>query len=124
MMRTERPSLCGRWSENTVLRRLILSFGLVGMLSGCAAFGIAEGVSVGTTDKLLGDHVISAASGKDCSILRRQSGRTYCKEDEVTHSYNELHCYRNLGGVTCYDRPAFGGSQARVGQNGGQAPTN
>jgi len=106
-----------------VTRRLIFAFSVFLLVAACTPLAVVDGVSLGTTDKLLSDHVVSVTSGKDCSYLRQQQGRTYCKEDEVNPNYNELHCYRNLGGVTCYDRPAFNGAQSRVGLDGGQAPT-
>ncbi len=72
--------------------------------------------SVMTTDKTLADHVVSWASGKDCSSVRWELGRTYCKEDEprpVAHVY----CYRTLGDVTCYDRPdPYGNQEQRMGE--------
>ncbi len=77
-------------------------------LGGCAAatpFGAVEAASVMASDKTLSDHAISVVSGKDCSILRREQGRTYCAEDEVHPVYRKMHCYRTLGRVTCYDQP-------------------
>ncbi len=102
--------------------RIAVLLTAVGALNACAILLPAEAVSLSATDKTLEDHLISVASGKDCSVLRYQHGRTYCKEDELNPSYDELYCYRNLGGVTCYNRPAFDGSQPRIGNEGGQAP--
>lgn len=76
-----------------------------------------EGVSLMGTDKTVVDHVISIGSGKDCSTVRREKGLTYCVEDTPVAQQN-LYCYRDLGGVTCYDKPAPNRStQQRVDRN-------
>jgi len=51
-------------------------------LSGCVAGVAAEAVSVGTTGKTLGDHALSATSGKDCKVLEGavRSDRDVCEE--------------------------------------------
>ncbi len=80
----------------------------VAVLGGCAAatpFGAVEAVSVMASDKTLTDHAISVASGKDCSILRKEQGKTYCVEDQVNPVYPQNYCYKTIGKVTCYDRP-------------------
>lgn len=69
-----------------------------------------EGVTVIGTGKTLSDHFISVTTGKDCSTLRRNTGRTYCEEDEVAVP-DEVYCYNTLGNVTCYSRPAPHGEQ-------------
>lgn len=74
------------------------------MLSGCTA-GLLEAFSLMGTDKTVGDHVISLASGKDCSTVREQQGQAYCKEDQLPPPKPNIYCYRNLGDVTCYDKP-------------------
>lgn len=63
-----------------------------------------EGGSVMATDKTVADHIVSWTSGKDCSSVRWEQGKTYCKEDEVRVE-PAVFCYRSLGDVTCYDRP-------------------
>ena len=63
-----------------------------------------EGVSIMGTKKSLADHYVSLTTGKHCSILRRDEGRTYCEEDEKA-TPEEVYCYRTLGNVTCYDKP-------------------
>lgn len=75
--------------------------GLNGVVPGVAQI---EGATIVGTGKTIEDHIISLASGKDCSTARSQRGLTYCKEDEV-HYKPDVHCYRNLGEVTCYDKP-------------------
>lgn len=92
-------------------RRIALGlriFSLIGALAvaGCDAgtFMAASGASLMGSDKTIVDHAISVGSGKDCSILRTERGLTYCKEDMPKVRQN-LYCYRDLGGVTCYDKP-------------------
>ncbi len=97
------------------MRFVIVSVGML-LLSACglavgggslsAIPGVAqvEGATIVGTGKTLEDHVISIASGKNCSTVRSQRGLTYCEEDEV-HYKSAVYCYRNLGEVTCYDKP-------------------
>ncbi len=65
---------------------------------------MVDGAVVIGSDKTMIDHVISMASGKDCSLVRKERGMTYCKEDEVVPR-PEVYCYRELAKVTCYDKP-------------------
>jgi hypothetical protein len=60
--------------------------------------------SVVTTDKTLGDHLVSIGSGKDCSSVRTEKGQTYCKEDEL-HLAPAVYCYPSLGDITCFGQP-------------------
>jgi hypothetical protein len=84
--------------------RLAAVFAALLGLSGCQEYLAAELASLAVTDRTLGDHVISLASGKDCSLVRKQAGLTYCREDEREVVAN-LHCYRTLGSVDCYRQP-------------------
>ncbi|MDH5750487.1 MAG: hypothetical protein OEY85_14350 [Rhodospirillales bacterium] len=69
------------------------------------------------TDKTLGDNIYSLYSGKDCSSVRYQQGRTYCEEDEPNPS-SRYYCYRTLGEITCYEDPdPHYSPQAQVGIN-------
>ena len=64
-------------------------------------------ISAGTvmaTDKTIPDHLASYRNGKDCSSVRVEQGRTYCKEDEP-NPIPVAHCYRTIGDVTCYAEP-------------------
>ena len=65
--------------------RVLAILAVLGFIAGCSAvpgFAQVQGVSVIGTDKTLEDHVISLASGKNCSTVRREKGLTYCVEDE------------------------------------------
>ena len=98
----------------------ILATFIIGLsVSACdpATFTAVEGVSLIGTDKTVVDHVISIGSGKNCSTVRREKGLTYCVEDTPV-AQQDLYCYRDLGGVTCYDKPAPNKStQQRVDRN-------
>lgn len=80
-------------------------------------FTTFEAISLINSDKTLVDHAISIGSGKNCSTVRKEKGLTYCVEDMPVAQQN-LYCYRDLGGVTCYDKPAPNRStQQRVDRN-------
>ena len=86
----------------------VVVMGLLGVTLGACSFvpGFAqvEGATVIGTKKTISDHVVSLASGKDCSIIRKDRGLTYCVEDEPVITPN-IYCYKTLARVTCYDRP-------------------
>ncbi|MBO6948535.1 MAG: hypothetical protein JJ855_11215 [Rhodospirillales bacterium] len=101
---------------------LVLIFALAA--SGCSMLVPAEGVSLMGTEKTLGDHLISLSSGKNCSTVRREQGLTYCEEDMPQIRQN-IYCYRDLGGVTCYDKADPHGvnqNQQRVDRNDHNLP--
>ncbi|WP_417798744.1 hypothetical protein [Terasakiella pusilla] len=74
-------------------------------LSACSSnFLVGDAVSTIATDKTIGDHVVSLIARKDCSIVRQQQGLSYCKEDAPDPTKApKMHCYRELGTVTCYE---------------------
>jgi len=86
----------------------IVVLGLLGVVLGACSlvpgFAQVEGATVIGTKKTISDHVISLASGKDCSTIRKDRGLTYCVEDEAVITPN-IYCYKTLATVTCYDRP-------------------
>lgn len=67
-------------------------------------FSIISAGVVMASDKTLTDHLISFNSGKNCSTVRLEQGRTYCREDEP-NPIPAMHCYRTLGDVMCYAAP-------------------
>ncbi|MBL4747979.1 MAG: hypothetical protein JKY17_04140 [Magnetovibrio sp.] len=95
----------------------LLAFGL--MLSACSNFYsiaprsvlkttgnlsiISTALTMGTK-KTLADHIVSFQTGKDCSTVREEKGRTYCVEDEP-NPIPKVTCYRTLGDVMCYSKP-------------------
>ena len=77
------------------------------LLAGCSSVppvAIVDGATVVGSQKTLGDHFISYVSGKDCSTVRRNLGRTYCVEDEP-NPVSRVFCYPTIGKITCYDKP-------------------
>lgn len=91
-------------------------------LGACGAFppyAAVEGITVMSTDKTMADHAISLASGKNCSVIRKEAGQTYCEEDENPNPVSTLYCYRTLGKITCYkEANPHNGRQRKVGENG------
>jgi len=67
-------------------------------------FSIISSGVVMATDKTLSDHLMSYRTGKDCSTVRVEQGRTYCREDEP-NPMPTVHCYQTLGDVMCYAAP-------------------
>ncbi len=59
------------------------------LLGACGAtepYAMINAAFLVTTDKTMEDHVISLASGKNCSTVRVDTGRSYCEEDELNPS--------------------------------------
>ena len=94
----------------------VLALGL--FLSGCEFYSlvprpiiksvgnvsIVNAATVIATDKTIADHVVSYRSGKDCSSVRSEQGRSYCREDEP-NPIADVTCYQTLGDVMCYAAP-------------------
>ena len=61
--------------------------------------------TVVATDKTVPDHVVSLATGADCSLVRYSTGGYYCVQPMPANTAVEtrLYCYTSLGGITCYD---------------------
>lgn len=93
---------------------------LTALLVGCSPYlpiAAYEGASAVGTGKTISDHVISFASGKNCSTIRSKTGRTYCEEDEPNPT-PKVWCYRTIGKAVCYDRPdPYQGNQLKMGDN-------
>ncbi|WP_053005915.1 hypothetical protein [Kiloniella spongiae] len=96
------------------LSALLISFTAVTSLGGCSLTDpVTAAASVGTlvhTDKTITDHFFSWAMAKDCSIVYTSKGEAYCRDEQLENGlansgYENLYCYRNIGGVTCYESP-------------------
>lgn len=114
--------------------RLLLCALLLNMLSGCLlmtgpALFAASVSTVVTTDKTPSDHVVSWATGEDCSSVEYSKGRDYCEDTNraATEADTALYgpsgnylgmgpfCYRTLGAVNCYNHPdPLASEQARL----------
>ena len=89
-------------------------------LGGCEAIGVlpaagiaatVEGVSLNASGKTVSDHLVSAVTGEDCSVLRYTKNGKYClTEAEIAAAQARLHrpyegtCYKVRGNVACYDQ--------------------
>jgi hypothetical protein len=83
----------------------------MGLLPAAAVAGTVEGVSLNQTGKTASDHLISAITGEDCSVLRYTKTGKYCLTDaEIAAEQARLHrpyegtCYKVRGNVACYDQ--------------------
>jgi hypothetical protein len=70
---------------------------------GLAAAG-ADVVTLNATKKTIGDHVVSAATGRDCSIISFEQTGDYCP-DKVEIDRSRVYCYRTLADVECHHIP-------------------
>jgi hypothetical protein len=87
------------------------------MMGGTSGLAQIDMLSVIGTDKTVIDHVISVSSGKNCSSVQLEKGNYFCEEDEPKVIQN-IHCYKTLASVTCYDRPdPHKGGYQKVGVN-------
>ena len=70
---------------------------------GLAAAG-ADVVTLNATKKTIGDHLVSAATGRDCSIISFEQSGDYCP-DKVEVDRSRVYCYRTLADVECHHIP-------------------
>jgi hypothetical protein len=83
----------------------------LGVLPAAAVAATVEGVSLNQTGKTASDHLVSAITGEDCSVLRYTKNGKYCLTDaEIAAEEARLHrpyegtCYKVRGNVACYDQ--------------------
>jgi hypothetical protein len=96
-----------------VVRLLLLALGVL-PLGGCGmtaqlASTVAVAGVVGTVavfGRSPADLVVSLVSGKDCSVVRLDEGKTYCKPVEPPPK-QPAFCTRSLGAVNCWTDPAM-----------------
>jgi hypothetical protein len=82
-------------------------------LAGCgwsdtlvAVVGVGTNViSVTTIQRSPADAVYSLVTGRDCSIVRLDQGKTYCRPVEPEPE-PPVYCTRGLGSVNCWSDPA------------------
>jgi hypothetical protein len=96
------------------MRRVLLPL-LVIALPGCASWvpsyapfagvGAAELASVTVFGRGIADFLYSGVSGRDCSGVRLEQGKTYCAAVEPPPLAPPL-CTRSLGTVDCWANPA------------------
>jgi hypothetical protein len=85
---------------------------LVVLLAGCGSpeqvATVGAGVTVGSIAVIQRsplDAVYSAVTGKDCSIVRMEQGKSYCRPVEPPPEAPP-YCTRSLGVVDCWRDPA------------------
>ncbi len=93
--------------------RVLLSM-LVLVLPGCAPWtqpyatfagiGAANAGSVVVFGRAVPDLVYSGLSGRNCSVVRLEEGKTYCKPEEPPPAAPPF-CTRSLGTVDCWVNP-------------------
>lgn len=100
------------------------------LLAGCGgevglALAGASVVSFATTDKFLGDHAVSYATGEDCSSLQLEQTGQYCRtpaeiaaaemaeRERQIAAEPEMYCYRTLGDISCYEQKDYQASLAQ-----------
>jgi hypothetical protein len=106
-------------------RVFVICASLLGLSACGGEVGLAMmGASLATfihTDKTVIDHAVGLSTDRDCSVLYLARAENYCKlrvpiePGQVAYLSSALYCYRNLGGVSCYDRPDYmASSQTRI----------
>lgn len=93
------------------LQPLLMVFLLLAGCNGLQAPGapllavpaVVEGVSLVTTQRGVGDNVVSLITGQDCSYVRLAKGQTYCASDPPPPV--QPVCTSSLGKVDCWTTP-------------------
>jgi len=83
---------------------ILAALGLSAFGAGCTAVSTgASVVSLMATKKTITDHVVSFATGEDCSIVAYERGDPYCVDPNDVPTTPVYHCYRTLGQIDCYE---------------------
>ena len=91
----------------TILLLSLLPLAACGMTDNLVAtVGVAANVgSVATIQRTPMDAVYSLWTGRDCSVVRLDQGKTYCRPVEPKPE-PPPYCTRTLGAVDCWQNPA------------------
>lgn len=91
--------------------RHLLAFLLLPVLAACHAgalpaggFAAANVASIAVFGHAVPDMLVSAVSGRDCSVVRLDQGRSYCAPPEPPPDAPR-YCTRSLGVVDCWAGP-------------------
>lgn len=72
-----------------LLKRIGLCLFLVSSLSGCAVYTVASSTTLITTQKSIGDHVLTTAiPNSDCNALNLLDSKYYCEVRDIGTTYN------------------------------------
>jgi hypothetical protein len=87
----------------------LASLTLLPMLAACdreasGAFAAANAASVFVFGRDIPDLAISAASGRDCSVVHFDQGKPYCRPQEPPPE-TPVYCTHSLGVVDCWVNP-------------------
>ncbi|HBK06901.1 MAG TPA: hypothetical protein DDZ81_13825 [Acetobacteraceae bacterium] len=91
----------------TIFLALFLPLAGCGMSDNLIA-AVAVGANVGsvaTIQRTPADAVYSWWTGRDCSIVRLDQGKRYCRAEEPKPE-TPAYCTRSLGAVNCWQDPA------------------
>ena len=94
------------------IRPRLSLFGLLLLLGGCQApwmapvggFAAGNAASVVVFGRSIPDLAVSALSGKNCSIVRLDQGKSYCQATQPPPDQPPF-CSRSLGVVDCWKNP-------------------
>lgn len=83
-------------------------------LAGCGlSAGTGAGIGIGanvlaitTIHRTIPDAVVSLVTGKDCSMVRLDEGKSYCRQPRPLPP-PPPYCTRTIGRVTCWSDPAM-----------------
>lgn len=92
--------------------RWVLIIGILGVSGGLSGCGVSDNLgafvgsafvvgSVTTIGRAPTDAVYSLVTGKDCSVVRLDQGKSYCRPQEPVPPQPEF-CTRSLGVVDCW----------------------
>ncbi len=88
-----------------ILLAAALPLGLSGCgVGGVSALAAAEVASIPVFQRGLPDMLYSAVSGRDCSVVRLDQGKTLCR-DPAPPPFRAPFCTRSLGVVDCWLNP-------------------
>jgi hypothetical protein len=83
---------------------LLLLLALAGCAEPTGAFAAANAASIVAFQRAIPDLVASAVSGKDCSVVRLDQGKPYCRPQEQPPA-RPPYCTRSLGTIDCWSNP-------------------
>ncbi|HYD31532.1 MAG TPA: hypothetical protein VEB64_11840 [Azospirillaceae bacterium] len=61
--------------------------------------------SLNLTKKLVADHAVSAATGRDCSLISLEKTGDYCPPPPKPIDRSKVYCYRTIADVDCHTIP-------------------
>lgn len=94
-----------------------LSWACLLLLSGCGislvepagAFVAASAAAVPVFGRSVPDMIYSGVTGKDCSMLRLEQGKSYCRTTDPPVETPPV-CTRSLGTIECWSNPEVFGT--------------